>query len=454
MQRPTEPQKPSQYERISYEVLKFSSYEFEERSSLIFISSLICTMYLFYNKPLGDFVWFLLLIFVYLIYNIVKLFSWKHKSKTVPKEAVKYNSELLEYESKMKDYCSQLEIYENEIRNIVLKKSKEIEEQNRRKLDEQIKYETVIVVFATVEERGKSRAIIKRHNNTYAFIERPTTPFSIGENLKLPREKSDSFKWVNEVEYKRREAVKKQQALLLEQRLERQKKQSEYLESFGIEYLYHMTHKNNLQNILQKGLQSHNHAKINHLTQVDIADNLVNDRRSRLEPIYSRSIHDYVPFYFNVKNPMLFRRKNIQNEIVVLAIDKNVLHKDNTLFTNGNAASNATLFFKTTEDLNKLNWHCINAEYWNEIVDGKRIRCSEVLVYPNILTTSIQKIFCNNIATRQFVESKIINYTHIEVELNTNLYFSVNSNQQYNQNASSTNDKDTLSIDELDDLPF
>src|SRR5690606_33020996 len=171
------------------------------------------------------------------------------------------------------------------------------------------------------------------------------------------------------------------------------------------------------------GLKTHNQARTNHLTKVDIADNQVNDRRSRLEPIYNRSIHDYVPLYFNPRNPMLFRRNNIQNDIVILAIDRNILYQENVLFTDGNAAANATSFYNNPEELNNLSWSCINAEYWNDIVDGKRLKCSEVLVFPNIQTNAIKKIFCNNEQTRIFITSKLNNFPNIEAEINSNLYF-------------------------------
>src|SRR5690625_285750 len=80
------------------------------------------------------------------------------------------------------------------------------------------------------------------------------------------------------------------------------------LDEFNIDYLYHITHKDNLNNILQNGLESHNVARERHMIKVDIADNVVNDRRKRKELIYNRSLHDYVPLYFNPKNPMLYKR--------------------------------------------------------------------------------------------------------------------------------------------------
>lgn len=308
-------------------------------------------------------------------------------------------------------------------------KEKQEAELKRLKEEEQ-KYEIVDVVFATVKESGKPTAILKRSNNTYSFVERPSNPFILDSKLKLTTETIERLKWISEDEYKRHEEKEKQEAERLIQKQEEIQRQSDFLNHFGINYLFHMTHKNNLENILQNGLQSHNFARNNQLTQVDIADDRVNVRRYRNEPIYNRSIHDYVPLYFNPKNPMLYVRRGMQNDIIVIAVDRMMLYNENSLFTDGNAASDHTSFFNDTENLNNLNWQCINAAYWTDINDGRRIRCSEILVYSSISTGFIQKIFCNNPETMQFIETKITNYPSIVAEINTNLYFSGTTNQR------------------------
>ena len=201
--------------------------------------------------------------------------------------------------------------------------------------------------------------------------------------------------------------------------------QRQKLEKYKINYLYHMTHKYNLENILRYGLKSHNEAKKENLNKVDISDNQVNDRRSRKEPIFKRSIHDYVPLYFNPKNPMLYVRKQLQNDIVILAMNPMLLYNDDALFTDGNAASNPTKFYSNIDDLEKLTWDCINSSSWSTYQDGKRLRCSEVLVYPIIKTNQILKIFCNNSTTEEFAKQKIGNFVNgkIPVEINYDLYF-------------------------------
>ncbi|WP_372474144.1 DUF4433 domain-containing protein [Capnocytophaga sp. ARDL2] len=202
--------------------------------------------------------------------------------------------------------------------------------------------------------------------------------------------------------------------------------EKQHLLNYGIKYLYHMTHKNNLESILKNGLKSHNNIK-KERAYVDISNNEVNNRRSKKEPIFNRCVHDYVPLYFNPKNPMLYAKKSIQDDIIILAINTRLLYNNNTLFTNGNAASSTTSFYKDTYDLKNLNWDCINAKYWNSFEDGKRIRCSEILIYPSVEISHIMKIFCNNSFTREFVKHKIDNFANqeINVEIESDLYFDV-----------------------------
>lgn len=66
------------------------------------------------------------------------------------------------------------------------------------------------------------------------------------------------------------------------------------------------------------------------------------------------------------------------------------------VFTDGNAASDATQFYNNTEDLNKIDWEVLKAERWTELPDGKRKRCAEVLVPDSISFDSVRRIVVEN----------------------------------------------------------
>jgi predicted DNA-binding protein YlxM (UPF0122 family) len=100
-----------------------------------------------------------------------------------------------------------------------------------------------------------------------------------------------------------------------------------------IKFLQHMTSKNNLRSLLENGILSHNEAYANDLIMDDISMSEVQERRkNRKISIKGKilTIHDFVSFYFNAKNPMLYKRKNIQHELFILLINADII---NTQFT-------------------------------------------------------------------------------------------------------------------------
>lgn len=154
------------------------------------------------------------------------------------------------------------------------------------------------------------------------------------------------------------------------------------VKNYKIQFLHHLTHFHNLPKIYAFGLLSHKraHAKFN---PVDISDPSVNGRRAdRRDGIYNRPLHAYVPLFFTPRNPMLYVRREQQQDLAVICINRNLLLLDGTVFTDGNAASTETKFYRDTQALDNIDWECIRSEYWTEHQDGKRKRCAEVLV-PN-----------------------------------------------------------------------
>ena len=158
--------------------------------------------------------------------------------------------------------------------------------------------------------------------------------------------------------------------------------------------LYHMTHKSNITNILEHGLVSHNRAHRAKLVRSDISLSEAQARRGHL--------HDHVPLYFNPRNTMLYRRKNIESEIVMIAINPLILFTC-SMITNGNGASPYSTLYTTTEAhhlkraLESLEWDIIMAEKWydeDEQVMNKqrRIMCAEALVPSQVPVIMIEYI--------------------------------------------------------------
>ena len=69
----------------------------------------------------------------------------------------------------------------------------------------------------------------------------------------------------------------------------------DYLQTNGIDYLYHMTYIDNLTSIIENGLLSHKEAYGQGRIEVDISDPNVQDIRARkTESRYKRPLHEYV----------------------------------------------------------------------------------------------------------------------------------------------------------------
>ena len=153
-----------------------------------------------------------------------------------------------------------------------------------------------------------------------------------------------------------------------------------------------------MPSIREHGLLSHNAAQQAGLVSADISDPNVQERRAD-KSVFGRPLHDYVPLYFNPKNPMLYVRREIQDDLVILFFDRELLVQDGVVFTDGNAASGPTNFFNDVSRLVDLDWDCIRAEYWNDFGDGTRKRCAEILVPDTISFHEVQRIRVRTRAT-------------------------------------------------------
>lgn len=183
------------------------------------------------------------------------------------------------------------------------------------------------------------------------------------------------------------------------------RKHQDIFHKYGVTSFWHITHRDNMSNILKKGIKSHESAHSESLAVLDISEPSVQSRRKKTDPIYARKLHDYVPLYFNPKNPMLYRRRELRNDICILEISIDALIGKEYIFTDGNAASEKSKFFNSTYALGLLPWDVLNSEYWSDFADGKRQRCSELLIYPQIEPSFINQVHCYSSELERFLHS-------------------------------------------------
>ncbi len=165
--------------------------------------------------------------------------------------------------------------------------------------------------------------------------------------------------------------------------------------------LDHMTHINNLDSIFKYGLLAHN----NPFKKIDISNTEVNSRRDKKENIYGRKVHDYVPFYFNPRNAMMYRNKD--EDVVILAFSRKLLIRDNVLFTNKNAAVSNVEFYNNINDLKIIKWKMLSSNSWYGRADEvKQVMMAEVLVPDKVSINDLLGIYCKDNITKQILISK------------------------------------------------
>ncbi|MFZ4790500.1 MAG: DUF4433 domain-containing protein [Candidatus Competibacteraceae bacterium] len=173
----------------------------------------------------------------------------------------------------------------------------------------------------------------------------------------------------------------------------------ELFAKYGIKSLWHITHKNNINSICKIGILSNYDAHKIKPDFVDISDSSVQRWRERRDPYYQHTIHEYAPLYINPRNPMLYIRKHLQNDICIIEVCPSVLEENIYLISDGNAASKDTKLFQSINSIKHLPWGILTSDRWYDKPDGKRKMCAEVLIFPNILPKYIKSIHCYSMDT-------------------------------------------------------
>jgi hypothetical protein len=99
-----------------------------------------------------------------------------------------------------------------------------------------------------------------------------------------------------------------------------------------------------------------------------------------------RPLHDYTNLYINARNPMMFKRKEINAELCVLRVSPAVLDLDGVVVTDMNAARDIARFRPAATGLAFVDRELVFAEDWRHPGDRlayerhQGIMCAEVLV--------------------------------------------------------------------------
>jgi hypothetical protein len=161
--------------------------------------------------------------------------------------------------------------------------------------------------------------------------------------------------------------------------------------------IYHITHLDNLAAIIQQGgLLSNTRLQASHQNYRDISYSNIQDRRAtKTVPCANQGVlHDYVPFYFAPRSPMLYtiHKGNVPNYQGGQAA---ILHLVTTVetiaasalvftFTDGHAAMAYADFYTDLDALEIIDWEVMQSKYWYDTDDDpnrKYRRQAEFLVH-------------------------------------------------------------------------
>jgi len=149
--------------------------------------------------------------------------------------------------------------------------------------------------------------------------------------------------------------------------------------------LHYITPIANLGSIVTHGVLSHNRAA--RLPHASVASEEVQDRRAHRRVPRGLPLHDYANLYFDARNAMMYIRKDGAVPLAVVRLHPDILDLPGSVITDGNAASNNTLFLPSPSGLGRLDEERVYAQSWDDPdpwikADRKRARCAELLV-PN-----------------------------------------------------------------------
>ena len=320
------------------------------------------------------------------------------------------------------------------------------EEDRIRRLEE-LNNETIIVVYENVDENNEPQVIVKRSNNTYAFVERPNDQFKISAEVRIAKVEANTWNWYDETTYQREFAKRQQEDLERQERLEaerqtmleverqamlilqmqedeRQARAEELkplltrkqnwqefqhvLQQNNVMTLYHFTDRANIASIIRYGgLYSWYYCSKNDI----IIPYPGGDGVSRREDMLY-DLQDYVRLSFCNDHPMKYVARNqgrIQNP-VILTISLDVCYFQETRFADMNATRRGHRQGKNLENLQSVHFNTVRQRSHFDLEEAEKPYFqAEVLVKTWIPLEYITNInsFCYGKIDQQQGQAKV-----------------------------------------------
>lgn len=184
----------------------------------------------------------------------------------------------------------------------------------------------------------------------------------------------------------------------------------------------------NVGSIISHGILSHKRVK--KIQHNSVAMQEIQDRRKKKTVPGGRPLHDYVNFYINARNKMLFRvlhHGEVQHsDLCILRVKTDVLDLPDVVIVDQNASSDYARFVPAPGGLINVDGDLVFAEYWthqdNPIEEWRHgsIMCAEVLVPDRVDPDFIAGAYVSCSNAKVSVEALNMG---LDVTVNAHLFF-------------------------------
>ena len=167
------------------------------------------------------------------------------------------------------------------------------------------------------------------------------------------------------------------------------------------QFVYYIMPISNLKSVFENGILCHSIAK--KLCHDSIANEQVQERRSHVTVPQGMPLHNYVNIYFDVRNPMLYAKRNMRSSLSILCIDISVLDLPDVVVSDMNASKSMAAFYNVELGLKCIDFERVFQQNWTSFDEfeeyrNKGIKCAEILVPYELNASYIKciKVFDNN----------------------------------------------------------
>ncbi len=173
---------------------------------------------------------------------------------------------------------------------------------------------------------------------------------------------------------------------------------------------YYITHLDNLSSILDNGILCHNIVEKERINYFPIYDPYIVTKRKQIEFNNGKRLGDYANLYFQPRNAMLYRvllDENIKDDIIIIGIKEEILHRNDIYITDGNAYSSNTKFFSTKDtafNIIKSIQNKVDKDWWLPNDPSKRELMAECLVPKKVSREYFSEIYVPNLEVKNKIK--------------------------------------------------